>query len=83
MSDLPADPAAAVVGSQLAICQHLGVEEVVLRRNTVGSVSPGLSEPLNHGLTYHFCAGDGIKRRSEQLPPIYKSLHDEVCHYKK
>lgn len=35
MSDLPADPAAPVVGRQLAIGQHLGVKEVVLQQNTV------------------------------------------------
>lgn len=32
VSDLPADPAAAIVGGQLAVRQHLGVKEVVLRR---------------------------------------------------
>lgn len=34
MSDLPADPAASVVGRQLAVCQHLRVKEVVLQQST-------------------------------------------------
>ena len=33
MSNLPTDPAASVIGRQLAICQHLGVKEVVLQQN--------------------------------------------------
>lgn len=39
--------------------------------------------PSGPRLTYHFCAGDGVKGCSKQLPPVYKGLHDEVCHYKK
>lgn len=49
VSDLPADPAASVVGRQLAVCQHLGVKEVVLQQKTARSGSPLVSEPPNHG----------------------------------
>lgn len=34
-------------------------------------------------LTYHLRAGDGVEGRSKQLPPVYKGLHDEVCHCEK
>lgn len=34
VSNLPANPAAAIVGRQLAVCQHLGVKEVVLWQKT-------------------------------------------------
>lgn len=80
VSNLPADPAASVVGRQLAVCQHLGVKEVVLQQKTVSSCSPLGPDPPDHSPPHHFCAGDGIEGRSEELPPIYKGLHDEVCH---
>lgn len=33
MPDLPADPAAPVVGRQLAVCQHLRIKEVLLQQD--------------------------------------------------
>lgn len=49
MADLPADPAASVVGRQLAVGQHLGVKEVVLQQKTVSSGSPLVPEPPDRG----------------------------------
>lgn len=36
VADLPTDPAAPVVGRQLSVRQHLGVEEVVLQGDQAG-----------------------------------------------
>lgn len=96
MSDLPADPAAPVVGRQLAVCQHLRVKEVVLQQNTNGNSRQFRKVPPRHRagsihilnlfnsreskVTYHFSAWDGVERSPKQLSPIYKGLHDEVCH---
>lgn len=94
MSNLAADPAASVIRSQLAVCQHLRVKEVVLQQNTtemeanldtfLGGHSRQHSNLLTclvePWVTYHFGAGDGVERSSKQLSPVNKRLHDEVCH---
>lgn len=88
MSNLAADPAAAIVGGQLAIGQHLGVKEVVLRHKTPKERCShfGISAPVKElrkwSWTHDFRAGDGVERRSKQFPPVYERLHDEVCHWK-
>lgn len=98
MSNLPADPAAAIVGGQLAIGQHLGVKEVVLRKKTPEQLSlqfvclflPRIFMQFQEisilvsifSLTYYFSARDGVERRSKQLSPVNECLHYEVCHWK-
>lgn len=84
MSDLPTDPAAAVIGRQLSVGQNLRVEEVVLQKKSRGSSVPGTPGTRSEsGWTYHFSARKRVERRPEQLPAIYKSLHDEVCHWRR
>lgn len=52
-------------------------------RSSLDSFLRRLNRHSNYSATYHFSAGDGVEWRSKQLSPIYKCLHDEVCHYKK
>lgn len=46
MSNLPADPAAPVIGRQLAVSQHLRVKEVVLQQHTTDATDASILDKL-------------------------------------